>query len=341
MDDREKRVTMSLSAKKSKRLDVDFNNLYPPFPREVFLDLNNTCNSRCCFCSNSKIDKPAYLDKALGFELLRDFFECGTREVGLYATGEPFLRQDLAEFVREAKSIGYEYVFLASNGILSTPKRAQPILEAGLDSIKFSVNAGTSQSYKKVHGVDYFDRVIENIRWFYRFRSKSGLSYRIYVSMVPLSSTKDEWPLLSALLADFVDEIDCRGCSNQGGNMLENNLTEEIDKRNLLGSLSKGQACSGKCPDVFFRCTVTPQGYLSACVVDYRNYLVVADLRKTHIRDVWHNDSYVALRKKHSQGDVRGIICYNCLNNCDTLVQPLNREFAEEFRPKRGRVEEK
>ena len=267
---------------------------------------------------------------------MRDFFECGTREVGLYATGEPFLRQDLAEFVREAKSIGYEYVFLASNGILATPERAQPVLEAGLDSIKFSVNAGTRQSYKKVHGVDRFDRVIENIRWFHRFRSKSGLSYRIYVSMVPLNWTQDEWPLLSGLLTDFVDEMDHRGCSNQGGNMLENNLTEKIDSRNLLGSLTKGQSCSGRCPDPFFRCTVTPQGYLSACVVDYRNYLVVADLRKTHIKDAWHNDTYVALRNKHSQGELDGIICYNCLNNCDTPVKPLNPEFAEDFKSEIG-----
>lgn len=321
----------TLSEKKSKRMDVDFTNFYPPFPREVFFDLNNTCNSRCFFCSNSKIFKPAYLDKALGFKLLRDFFDCGSREVALFATGEPFLRKDMAEFVREAKHIGYEYIFLNSNGILATPERAQTVLEAGLDSIKFSINAGTRQSYKKVHGVDCFDQVIENIRWFNEFRAKSGLSFRIYVSMVPTTLAQDEFLLLSSLLDGFVDEIDCRGCSNQGGNMLENNQTEKIDKGNLLGSLRQGHH-SGKCPDVFFRCTVTPQGYLSACVVDYRNYLVVADLHKTYVKDAWHNDLFVALRRKHSEGDLRGIICHNCLNNCDTPVHPINPAFAEEFK---------
>ena len=331
---------MSLSAKKSKRMDVDFSNLRPPFPREVFFDLNNTCNSRCFFCSNSKIAKPAYLEKALGFKLLQDFYDCGTREVALFATGEPFMRQDLAEFVRKAKSIGYEYVFLNTNGILATPERAQPVLEAGLDSIKFSINAGTRQSYKKVHGVDHFDRVIGNIRWVHGFRAKSGLSYRIYVSMVPSTLSQDEWPLLVKLLGDYVDEMDCRGCSNQGGNMLENNMTEKIDKRNLLGSLNKGQH-SGKCPDVFSRCTVTPQGYLSACVVDYRNYLVVADLNKTYVKDAWYSDSYTVLRKKHSQGNLEGLICYNCLNNCDAPAQPLNAQFAESFKVKKGGKEKK
>ena len=327
---------MSLSAKKAKRMDVDFTNLYPPFPWEVFFDLNNTCNSRCFFCSNSKIAKPAYLDKEFGFKLLRDFFECGAREIALHATGEPFLRQDLVEFVREAKHIGYNYIFLDSNGILATAERAQPVLEAGLDSIKFSINAGTRQSYKKVHGVDCFDQVIKNIQWFHEFRSKSKLPFRIYVSMVPtILAQQDEFLLLSKLLRDFVDEIDYRGCSNQGGNMLENNQTEKIDKGNLLGSLSQGHHL-GKCPDIFFRCTVTPQGYLSACVVDYQNYLVVADLHKIHVKDAWNNEAYVALRKKHSQGDLQGIICHNCLNNCYTSVQPLSPEFAESFIKRKG-----
>ncbi len=325
---------MSLSAKKSKRMDVDFNNLYPPFPREVFFDLNNTCNSKCFFCSNSKVGKPAYLDQAFGFKLLRDFFACGAREVAFFATGEPFLRQDLAAFVREAKAIGYEYVFLNSNGIAATPQRVMPVLEAGLDSIKFSVNAGTRASYKKVHGVDRFDQVIENIQWLHGYRIKSGLSFRIYVSMVPTTLTEGEFPLLAGLLNDFVDEIDGRGCSNQGGNMLENNKTEKIDKGNLLGSLRQGHH-SGKCPDVFSRCTVTPEGYLSACVVDYQNYLVVADLHKTTIKDAWHHEAYVALRRRHAAGNLLGTVCHNCLNNCDMPAEPLDPALAKEPKIKR------
>lgn len=331
---------MSLSIKKSKRMDVDFTNFYPAFPREVFFDLNNTCNSRCFFCSNSKISKPAYLNKALGFKLLQDFFDCGSREVALFATGEPFLRKDLVEFVRKAKHIGYEYIFLNSNGILATAKRAQPVLEAGLNSIKFSINAATRQSYKKVHGIDCFDQVIENIRWHHKFRSKSGLPFHIYVSMVPTTFTQNEFLLLSKLLGDYVDEIDCRGCSNQGGNMFENNQTEKIDKGNLLGSVRQGHH-SGKCPDIFSRCTVTPQGYLSACVVDYQNYLVVADLHKTPVKDAWHNNAYIALRKRHSEGLLQGIICYNCLNNCNAPVQPLDQKFIVPLKLKNGGAKKK
>lgn len=320
----------TLSVKKSKRMQVDFNNPYPPFPREVFFDLNNTCNSRCFFCSNSKMSERARLDKKLGFKLLQDFFDNGTREIALYATGEPFLREDLAEFIREAKRIGYEYIFITTNGSLATAKRAKPALDAGIDSVKFSINAGTRQSYIKVHGIDLFDKVIENIKWFHNYRRKSKLGYRIYASMIPSSLAQGEWPLLCKILSPYVDEMDCRGCSNQGGNMLENNRTEKIDKRNLLGSLKEDQ-CIGKCPDMFFRAIVTPEGFLSACVVDYQNYLVVADLNKTPVKEAWHNENYVTLRKRHMLNDLGGLICNNCLNNCASPSSPLTPEYARPF----------
>lgn len=325
----------SLSMMQSRRMDVGFTNPRPPFPREVFFDLNNTCNSRCYFCGNSKIMSRCHLDQKLGFRLLKEFYQFGTREAAFSATGEPFLRDDLSDFIRDSKNIGYHYVFLNSNGILATPERARPVLDAGLDSIKFSVNAGTRETYKRIHGVDCFDRVIENIHWFHRYRETKALSFRIYVSMVPTKHSKDEWPILQDLLKNFVDEMDLRGCSNQGGNMIENNMTEDIDKRNLLGSLKHNQFI-GRCPDIFSRCTVTPQGYLTACVVDYQNYLVVADLNKNSVKDAWNNDLYVALRKRHMAGDIKGLMCYNCLNNCDSVVLPLTLQYAIPFSKRNG-----
>jgi len=321
----------TLAEKKSKRMQVDFANPFPPAPREVFFDLSNVCNSKCYFCSNKKISKPAFLDKKLGFRLMQEFFDFGARDIGLFATGEPFLRNDFADFVKEAKRIGYEYSFIDTNGILATPERAKPALDAGLDSIKFSVNAPSRELYKQVHGVDAFDQVIENIKWFHRYRRESGLNYRIYLSMVLTSKVSEDWKGFCDMISPYIDDLNQRGCSNQGGNVLENNTTEKIDKDNLLGSLKRNQH-TGKCPDPFFRCTVTPQGYLSACVVDYQNYLIIADLNTTSVKDAWHSDAYVAFRKRHINNDLKGLMCYCCLNNCEMHAVPLNEKYATPFK---------
>ena len=325
-----------LSDKKSKRMQVDFTNPYPPPPREVFFDLNNVCNSRCFFCSNKKIKNPAFLEKGLGFRLMKDFFDFGVRDIGLFATGEPFMRNDFVDFVKEAKRIGYSYVFINTNGILATPERAQGVLEAGLDSVKFSINAPTKELYKEVHGVDAFDQVIENIKWFHRYRQEHKLHYKLYASMVMNSKVRNKaiWEHFHVMLSRYLDDLSWRECSNQGGNILENNSTEEINKDNLLGSLKKDQF-TGKCPDPFFRCTVTPQGYLSACVVDYQNYLIIADLNTIPIKEAWHSQVFVDFRKRHINNDLKGLMCYQCLNNCEDHVEPLNRKFAVLFKDSR------
>lgn len=318
--------------KKSQRTSVDWDNPRPAFPREVFFDISNACNHTCVFCSNTKISERANMDKALAFRLLDECKANGTTDVGLYATGEPFVRKDLAEFVAYAKKIGIEYVFITTNAALATPERAKPVLDAGVDSIKFSVNAGTRETYKKVHGSDDFDKVIENIKWFHAYREKSGLSYGLYFSMVPTKLSEGEWPILQKLLEPYTDADDLRGCSNQGGNMYENNATEKVDKNNILGSMLPGQKV-GKCPDPFFRCTITPQGFMTTCVVDYQNYLCVADLSATTMKEAWHNDRFVRLRERHISGDLKGLICHNCLGNCDEPAAPLVPEFARPFAP--------
>ena len=310
-------------------MDVDFDNPYPPFPREAFFDITIACNHRCFFCSNSKVKKKLFLDTKLAIRLMNEFHDNGTTDIALHANGEPFLHKDLALMTSEAKRIGINYVFIDTNGSLADPEKAKPVLDAGMDSIKFSINAGTRESYKRIHGRDHFDKVISNMIWFSKYRKESGLKYGLYVSMVVTNQTKNEIEILKNIIDPYIDEFNIRACSNQGGNMYENNTTEYIDKNNLLGSLKKSQFIN-KCPDIFHRITITPEGYATACVVDFKNYLVVADLNKTTIKKAWHSDVYVNLRKQHISGNLEGLICYNCLNNTDNEKYPLLYEFTRE-----------
>ncbi|MCK5615194.1 radical SAM protein, partial [Candidatus Pacearchaeota archaeon] len=315
----------------SKRTCVDWTNLKPPFPKEVFIDVTNYCNHECFFCSNRKLSQKINLDKNLAFRIIDECAQNGTEDIGVYTTGEPFMRRDLSEFIAYAKKKGIKYVFLGTNGALAVPERAKEVLDAGLDSIKFSVNAGTRESYLKVHGRDDFDKVIENIKWIHNYREESGLTYGIYVSMVPSYLTENEFPLLEKEIGSYVDVINQRSCSTQGGNMYENNEKQEIDKKNLLGSLTEGEVC-GKCPDLFTRAVVTPHGYLSACVVDYQNYLCVADLHEVTLSEAWHSDVYVDLRRRHVEGKLEGLMCNNCLNNVNESVEPIIKKYSLFFK---------
>lgn len=122
--------------------------------------------------------------------------------------------------------------------------------------------------------------------------------------------------------------------------MFDNNRTEKIDKNNLLGSLRKGQFL-GKCPDIFSRATVTPQGFMSPCCIDYQNYLAVADLNITPVKEAWNGEIFVNLRKKHIANNLSGVICDNCLNNSNRPVAPLIPSCARLFKKKERKISSK
>ncbi|MGB9593776.1 MAG: SPASM domain-containing protein [Anaerolineae bacterium] len=92
------------------------------------------------------------------------------------------------------------------------------------------------------------------------------------------------------------------------------------------------------CPMLFNRVHITYEGYLNACCVDYQNYLAVADLNTLSLRDAWHSESFVELRRKHLAGAVEGTLCYNCLFNKDTPVEPWMPQHAAAYRADRSRI---
>ena len=219
-------------------IDEDLYGLNPPFPREITLDINNRCNHKCYFCANPKIKHYQSLETNLVYDLMRQGVENGCTDLALQATGEPFMDKRLADFVREGKRLGFEYVWINTNGALANPKRSKPVIDAGCDSIKFSINANTRENFKTVHGYDDFDKVIENLKWIYEYRNKHKIKMGVYVSSVK-SSKSNITQNIENLIKPHCDNFDFRDVSNQGGSMMELNKTESIKKGNILGSLKK------------------------------------------------------------------------------------------------------
>ncbi len=102
----------------------------PPFPtKRMKIEVSNYCNHSCIFCGRHKMTKQSGLiDGAFYKRIMQEAFDEGVREVGLFINGEPFTNSKLHELIRIAKQIGYEYIYLTTNGALATPKRLK---EAG------------------------------------------------------------------------------------------------------------------------------------------------------------------------------------------------------------------
>ena len=133
-------------------------------PKNALIELTNVCNHACVFCFNPEMKRK---NNNLNFNTFENFIkktvEEGLEEVGLYSTGEPFMTKNLHDYILKAKDLGVSRVYITTNGALATIDKVIKCLDAGLDSIKFSINAGTRETYKVIHGYDDFDKVIKTI----------------------------------------------------------------------------------------------------------------------------------------------------------------------------------
>ncbi len=299
-------------------------SIHPTFPKNMLVELTNACNHRCIFCANRKMTRAVgHIDDALLFRVMGEAFELGTREVGFYATGEPFASPSLARYVGEAKRLGYTYIYVTTNGALATPLRAREVIDAGLDSIKFSINAGTRESYERIHGYDDFHRVLQNLAFVAEYRKTLDRPFKVYVSCILTRYTVGEQDRLRLLVEPLVDDIVFLNVRNQGGFMFEVNEYLSVDGHTSMRT--------PPCPMLFNRIHITCEGYLNACCVDYQNYLAVADLNTLSLRDAWLSESFVQLRQRHLAGTLEDILCYNCLFNQDTPVKPWMPQYAAAY----------
>jgi hypothetical protein len=266
-----------------------------------------------------------------GQNYLEQAYQIGVKECGFALIDEPFMSKDLENYVLTAKKIGYEYVFFNTNGALANKERIGKLLNNGLDSIKFSINAGTAETYKKVHGRDDFQKVINNITETANLRAAMNVRVRIFVSFAENSYNKGEGELLENILSNVIDKLYVVPAVNQGGGMYEEIQQNIVTKEDTLWGRYKSADNSksiieGKiCPYPFKRVSITSEGYLTACCVDAKNELVVADLNKTSLKDAWNCDKMKELRSWHLTGKIpANCKCYNCINNTNNIIEPLS-----------------
>ncbi len=296
------------------------------FPKNMLLEPTNICNHSCLMCANSKgTKKRGIIDKEFAKKILREAYDLGTREVGFYGMGEPLLDKNLEEYIEYAKYLGYEYIYITTNGALLSEERAKSLIKAGIDSVKFSINAANPEDYCLIHGKDEFNKVIENLICFDTLRKKQERKIALYISYIATRYTVSDEDDFKIKYQKYVDDIvffDCRA----SGDMID-----ELEKYLSVDREHIEPFNSGICPMVFNKLHITYEGFLSMCCDDLQNYLVVADLNKESLKEAWNNQYACDLRRRQLKHDLKGTRCYNCMNSCNESIEPLRPELATHF----------
>jgi Predicted Fe-S oxidoreductases len=283
------------------------------------IEVTNACNHHCVFCPSGNLNrKRQFINEDLFYRLIAEGYELGVRELALHMLGEPLLNENLPQYIAKAKSLGYSYVYLTTNGSLATPEKMKEIFEAGLDSIKFSINAISKENYLAVHGRDDFDTVKNNLICCSEYRKKSGKKFNIFISFVVTDQTTEELSQFKKVFSQYADDIAFMRVINRGGE-----APESINSFQGKVSLSDEQINGRLCRQPFNAICVTCEGILAPCCMDGDLIFKMADLHNTSLRDAWHSEKMTDFRRMHIEKTFYGTHCESCLRSGSNWINVL------------------
>lgn len=280
------------------RIPPELLTTKPPFPTKLKIELTARCDLRCYFCSLTyKPRRKADIDQALFLKIIGEAKELSVRDLGLFWLGEPLLVEALPDYVAFAKQSGIPYVFITTNGRTAFPEKIKRVIESGVDSIKFSLNAGTRERYQAVTGVDAFDQVVANIRSTRELRGTRARP-KLYASTAVEAGHDEEFGAVHALIGPYVDShyplrrYGLQEAARPGTRTLDSMLP---------------------CWSLFTEAHISYEGYLSACFCDHDPKFYMGDIKSMPLKEAWLSPKFVELRAQHLEKQIAGSLCADCI----------------------------
>ena len=224
------------------------------YPIYFEITTSAACQHRCTFCSTDAIGyPPIIMDAQILVARMKEAARLGVKSVMFAGTGEPLLHKRIPDICKGAQEAGLDYAF-TTNGVLLMDKRGLPKQGLlGATWIKVSMNAGTKETYAKVHRTQErdWDAVWLGIKMLLAIRA-TGFKTTIGVQCVILPENAYEMGALAKLCIEAgVDYLVLKPYS-QATFMLSHTY-ENIDYSAMREYLQSVVAASTKTFKVIYR----------------------------------------------------------------------------------------
>lgn len=305
---------------KITRIPDSYLKMELPAPKSVKIELTGRCNYRCEFCALAIREEQPKTDMDLHFfrRITFEMHEAGVEEIGVFFIGESFLNPKLlVAAIRYLKQdLGMPYVFLTSNASAATPASIEAVMQVGLDSLKWSVNAADDQQFADVLKADprLRQKALDNIRSAWEIRKLHGYHTKLYASSIQYDG--DQQTRMESALSEvlpWVDQHYWLPLYSMGS--FATQREEQLGYRPTAGNQGRIGALRDPLPcwSVFTEGHVTVDGKLSACCFDADGHWTMGDLHQHGFMDAWNSVAFQALRAHHLKKDVSGTICEKCI----------------------------
>ncbi len=275
----------------------------PPFPLLVGIETIDKCNLKCGHCvrrhasaSGVKLSWEAYT------RVIDEGKEHGLPCIVFGAGNEPLMAPDILETLRYALRQGIMDVFLSTNGTLLTEQMVDALVGMELTRLEVSIDAATAETYKRVRGLDCYDKLVHLIRHTIAKREAAGSKLPLVrVSFVYQEGNQHEADEFIRQWHDVADKVDIQ------------NLIDYTH----LGVIKDVEVPPFFCPFPWNRVSIDAKGSISPCCTFYSRYFVGGNIHKDTIKAAWDSPLFRELRESLVNGRYFKV-CKNCFGDLKT-----------------------
>lgn len=266
----------------------------PHQPRFIQIETVIGCDAKCPFCPQRKIKrKPVIMPDETWKKIIDD-----TRGLGI--TYRPFLQNEalidkrlpsIVSYIKEDPTARAE---LNTNGNLLTESMSRNLIDAGIDLVRFSIDAFSPESYEKCRvGLDY-DTVVKNINRFIEMVENGDRHVATEARMIDMDLNRDE----QKPFVDYWSERADRALIVPLYNWPWDEGVEMVRK-----------PCIKMREEMFFY----TDGRAVLCCWDIAGRAVIGDVTKENVLDIWNGE----VRKRYADHLSRGergeiTLCSRC-----------------------------
>lgn len=300
-------------------------------PYSINIEPTSFCNMRCIYClhslPHSDIIKTGYNNNYAGgymsdntynrlLEQLQEFPQ-KIASVTFGGVGEPLLHHKLPNMIRALRDANVtKRINVITNGVALTHQLSQDLINAGLSSIKISLQGMDPESYKKVssYNID-FNLFLDELAFLYQNKGACTIGIKIPdISLyAPESSAQERAQQEEKYQQLFKDKCDKLGIER----IVPCFSAVDYSKiEGLSGHSSRYQIPEREvavCSQIFYRMNIMQNGCVTLCTMLGLHKPEMSIFQNT-LKNIWNSTTrkQLLLKQLHSTYDSELELCKNC-----------------------------
>jgi MoaA/NifB/PqqE/SkfB family radical SAM enzyme len=293
---------------------IDRSRLFTHYPKSLLLEVTNRCNLRCAYCARDHVESVRDMDFALVKKIVDEFSTIRQRGMSIspLGLGEPLLYPRFVEVVRLIHHrIPEARISINTNATLLSESLSKDLIDSGMQYLVLGINCWDKDIYKRLHGADKFEQVVENVKRFLLMKRSTGA----HIQILDIDVNKDSIQHFKNFWKPFLkrnDSIFVRPLTDFGGLI---SVDQFVSKSPPLEKKKRYP-----CPSPFTMAYLNKEGFIYPCcfgtLYGTDTDLCLGNIKEVSLKDVYDKGEKIQkLRTLHKKKKYDSI--YPC-SVCDS-----------------------